>query len=522
MSPCPHSGASTERGEVDRREFVKTALVIGGANALAAVRARAHGDGHGDPPGGTEDPSMLPDRQYAWNDYSETNPVTGLAKTPKHHLQFMLEYTGCGEPSYDDRQQVEHALSTLERAFEWSNEGLLFTIGYSPSYFDRFDEDLPEETGLERPERIIEETDIERSGSIEVADYDAHMHLASDTTIALLEAEEALFGDLDAVNGVEVSATFEGVFEKKDRRTGFIGNPHEQFEENFGGDNPIPEDAPVWFGYKSLFEDSQPTEDDVAITDPDHPFENATTEEVSVLRDGELRSWHDTQDTDEKVARMFSPHHSSEETGPHGRELGETSGTDEETMVEIAAQTKEDAGKEQVVGHAQKLARARKGEDNTPPLLRRDFPSTDGTVPRTQFISNQRTIQDFIDVRRAMAFVNKDEDDPDAAAELPLENHGIQGHFKVESRGAFLVPDRSLRALPPADPDDGCGWWDDAEGWWAADYSDWVNWWGGDWGDDDCEDDDHWWGGWRTGADGSDDHRKTGARRGKSKRRRSQ
>ena len=117
-------------------------------------------------------------------------------------------------------------------------------------------------------------------------------------------------------------------------------------------------------------------------------------------------------------------------------------------MDEIAAQTKTDAETKGVVGHAQKLARAR--EDGIPPLLRRDFPSTDGNRAYTQFISNQRTIDDFIAVRRVMAFVDPDQEH--AESELPLKDHGMQGDFQVQSRGTFLIPPRSLRALPPAHP----------------------------------------------------------------------
>lgn len=429
---------------------MKTALVIGGASALAAAKLRMPDNGHDEPVSGTDDRDTLPDRQYAWNKFSATNEVTGLAKTPKHHLQFMLDFTGDGTPTPEDREQVESALQMLEQAFEWSHEGLLFTIGYSGAYFDRFAEELPAETGLRPPEDVIEESDIDRSGDIRVDTYDAHMHLASDTVVPLLEAEEALFGNVDEVNGVTVDATFERVFEKRDRRTGFIGNPHEQWDEHIDGENPVGEDADVWFGFKSLFTDSQPSEDHVAISDSEHPFHNGTTEQVSVLRDDGIREWYDEHSHDERVARMYSPHHTSDETGKHGRELGETSGTNAESMVDIAAQTEDDAKTEGVVGHAQKLARARKGEDDTPPLLRRDFPSTADNQVHTQFISNQRTIDDFIDVRQAMSFVDPDE--ADAEEEMPLTEHGIQGRLRVERRGTFLIPPRALRALPPANP----------------------------------------------------------------------
>ena len=312
---CPvHRSSEDDEGGVDRREFMKAALVIGGTGALAAAKARA-GSGDGKlAPSGTSDTSSLPDRQYAWDDFVPTNELTGKAKTPAHHLQLMLDYTGDGTPSEGDREQVEAALQVLERAFEWSDEGLLFTIGYSNRYFDRFDADLPEGTGMRPPEDVIEESDINRSGKIEADHYDAHVHLASAHAPVLLEAEQALRGNVDEANGEPVDATFEGVFEVTDRRTGFIGNPHEEWEENLNGTNPIPEGASVWFGYKSLFSDSQPSEDVVAISDEGHPFYDGTTEQVSLLLDNGIKGWHENLDHEEQVARMYSPHHTPEES----------------------------------------------------------------------------------------------------------------------------------------------------------------------------------------------------------------
>lgn len=294
--PCPHhsSASSADRG-IDRREFMKAALAIGGSSASMAAKARAHGDGHDQPAPGSDDQD-LPARQYAWDDFSEINERTGVAKFPKHHLQFMLDYTGGGTPPDTEAKQVEQALQTLEQAFKWSHEGLMFTVGYSPAYFDRFDDNLPDGTGLERPEKVIEESDIKRSGDIAVDDYDAHMHLGSDSVIALLEAEAGLFGNADTIgpdgNEVKVETTFEGVFAKRDRRTGFVGNPHEQWDEEISGENPIDEDAAVWFGFDSLFADSQATEDEVAING-DNPFADGTTEQVSLLRDDGIREWYD-------------------------------------------------------------------------------------------------------------------------------------------------------------------------------------------------------------------------------------
>lgn len=429
---------------------MKAAVAIGGTSALSACLSRVSGG----LPSGTTVRSNLPDRQFAWMDHSAVSDATGEAKTPAHHVQLLLEYSAEGAPDPEDRETVEAALRTLEEGLAWSDEGLLFTIGYSPSYFDRFEESLPPDTGLAPPEEIIENADLDGGRGIEADHADAHLHLASNRAPAVLQAEEALKGNREAVNGVPVDATFEGVFSVVDRRTGFAGDPHDRWAEDIDEPNPVGEDAPVFFGFKSLFRDSQPTEDHVAIQDEDHPFQGGTTEQVSVLRDTEIQRWYDRNDHEQRAERMYSPEHSSLDTGRHGRKLSPDSGTknrpgdDGAAMAEIAERTAEHAAKRNVVGHAQKIARAR---DPAPPILRRDFPSTDGGEPGLQFVSHQRTIDDFVRVRKLMSFVDPDDDVP-AEEEVPIEDHGIQGYLEVERRGTFLVPPRELRALPPARP----------------------------------------------------------------------
>lgn len=118
---------SDERG-VPRRAFLKSAVAIGGASALAACVEREQAASI---PAGTDDPSSLPSRQHAWNAYSARDDA-GNVLPPRHHVLLHLDYGG-GRPSADDRETVESALRSLERAYAWSNEGLLFTLGYSPA-----------------------------------------------------------------------------------------------------------------------------------------------------------------------------------------------------------------------------------------------------------------------------------------------------------------------------------------------------------------------------------------------------
>ena len=127
----------------DRREFLKGLVALGGASALSAcldaVRDRPA------PPTGTDDRGALPARQFAWNDYCRHDDA-GNVLLPHHQVFLYLALDGDGPPGEDDRRTVEAALHTLERAYEWSSDGLLFSMGYTPAYFERYDESLP---GLE-------------------------------------------------------------------------------------------------------------------------------------------------------------------------------------------------------------------------------------------------------------------------------------------------------------------------------------------------------------------------------------
>jgi hypothetical protein len=446
--PCSHANGNTDQMRIDRREFMKSAVAIGGLNALAAVNERTETS----PPAGTDDVSSLPNRQFAWNAYVPKNDI-GIPKMPKHQMMFHLDYVGNGIPTESERDQVERALQTLERAYEWSNEGLLFTLSYSPAYFDRFDEQLPPNVGLIDPQTVIDTVDLrgrQRRGA-EPGQNDAHLHLASASAEVLLEAEAALMGNLDEINNTTVQSDFTGVLDPAIRRTGFVGAPlpHDKWEQDIDDQNPIPETAPLFFGFKTLFRDSQPTEDDVAIMEQDHPFFDGTTQQVSLLRDTRIPEWYNEYSHDKRVKRMFSPHHSSEDTGQHGDDLGTTSGTDDITMEQAAALTEQDAEEKGIVGHAQKLARAR---DPKPPLLRRDSPSTDRGDPHLNFISHQRTIDDFISLREQMSFVTPENEDT-AYSELRLDQHGIQAFILTQHRATFLTPPRDLRALPTPTPE---------------------------------------------------------------------
>ena len=419
--------AHTQRG-VSRREFVKAAVAIGGSAALSACLERESPD----LPSG--DPSSVPDRQHAWNEALPRDDH-GNVRIPRHHALLLLEYTGDGTPTDDERESVTAAFESLERAYPWSNEGLLFTVGYSPAYFDRYDAD-PEGIELPDPTALAPFEDPEPD------EPDALVHLASDYGSVVLAAEQALTGEQSTVNGVEVSGLGD-VFERADKRTGFVGDglPAEnQDVEGIPDDEPVDEDAPLFMGFESGFEKNQATENGITIEEG--PFAGGTTEHLSKIR-LHLDQWYDQDSRSQRVAKMFCPAHAeNDRVEGVGENLGDDNGVGD-CVDDIA----DDAGTHGMVGHAQKNARARDG-DGRPTLLRRDFDSTDGGEAGVHFLSLQSSIADFVATRAAMNGTDVSED---SSVGTRL-NNGILQYMTVERRGNYLVPPRSRRALPRPAP----------------------------------------------------------------------
>ncbi|WP_226007219.1 DUF7405 family protein [Natrinema salinisoli] len=422
----------SDRG-LSRRAFVRSAVAIGGSSALSACLQREDVE---DVPQASLAPDELPSRQHAWNDYLSTDDH-GNVEPPEHHLLLALDYVGDGPAAADgEREQLEAAFRTLERAYERGNGGLAFAIGYGPTYFDRFDASLPEDVDLPHPEALapIEDPKID--------EYDALVHLASDYGHVTLSAEEALKGELEDLNGIEVEGTFDGVFDVAERRTGFIG-PGLPAERQSGvsgipdGD-PVPEDAPLFMGFKSGFRKTQASEDRVTIRDG--PFAGGTTIHLSKI-ELHLHQWYEQDSREQRVAKMFSPTHAKEDLVEGvGNNLGDSS-----RVAEVGGSAAEDARSEGTVGHAQKAARAR--EDGEPIVLRRDFDSTDDDRAAVHFLSLQRSIADFVKTRRAMTGTDLTEGSVGSRT-----NNGILQYISVRNRANYLVPPRNRRALPEPNP----------------------------------------------------------------------
>ena len=418
--------ARRSRG-VSRRDFVRTAVAIGGAAALAACQERESPDLSRGP----EDPGTLPERQHAWNAGLATDDH-GNDVAPRHHAVLLFEY-GDGTPEADEREQVEEALTSLERAYPKASEGLLFTVGYSPAYFERFDAPLPDAVDLPHPEALAPFEDPA------LDDPDVAVHLASNYGSVVLGAEAALRGDRATLNGVDVAASFAGVLERVDRRTGFVGDGLPADHQDVQGvpdSEPVPEDAPLYMGFKSGFRKNQAPED--AVTIASGPFADGTTQHVSQL-DLNLQQWYEQDDRFHRVATMFCPAHAEQGLveGP-GDNLGDSSG-----MVEhgCPAHTERDAREKGVVGHSQKSARARDADDN-PLILRRDFDSADDERAQLHFVALQERIADFVETREAMNGTDLD------GAVGQRANNGILQYIEVTRRGNYLVPPRRHRAVP--------------------------------------------------------------------------
>lgn len=421
--------------ESTRRSFLRGAVAAGGASALAAcagVELGGRSTVTRAVPQGPEDVSSLPERQHAWDAFLARDRF-GNTRLPQHQALLLLEYAG-DSPTAAEREAVEGTFRTLERAFQRgtggdrravAHEGLLFVVGYAPRWFDRFDADLPASLDVPHPEAVIDEL----GGDAEADDYDAVVHLASGLASVLLSAEQALTGAVDRVNGVAVEGDLTAAFEIAERRTGFVGQGRPARNYDVAD---IPENAPLSMGFKSGFADNLATED--AVTVRSGPFAGGTTMQVSRLTH-DLDAWYD-RPASERVGLMFSPHHDPEDVGDVGENLTDHSGIEESHTEDLPAQVDEHG----MVGHGQKVAAAR-DDGFEPTILRRDFDAND--APGLEFDSWQRGIGEFVDVRRAM-------DGDDLAVDA--HRNGIVEFIEVKTRGTYLMPPRSLRALPPPRP----------------------------------------------------------------------
>ncbi|WP_254547304.1 DUF7405 family protein [Halomarina pelagica] len=421
----------TDSRRIPRRSFLRSAVAIGGAAAFSACLGREELD----VPTGPDDLSSFPERQHAWNNVLPTDDH-GNVVAPRHRVLLYLNYRQRGQPTEEDRTTIETAVEGVEHAYERSGNGLLMTVSYSRAYFDRFDGALPQSVDLPSPEALAPFEDPELDTP------DAVVHIASNHAQVVLGTEEALKGNQSTLNGVDQpDASLTDVFKVVDRRTGFIGDglPAENADDAEGVPaDKVPEDAPLFMGFKSGFEKNQASEDRVTIQSG--PFVGGTTQHISKLQLN-LNQWYNQDDRWQREAKMFCPYHAENDIiEGAGDNLGDSSKIDD------CGPTTETAREMGVVGHSQKSAAVR--ENDQPLILRRDFNSTDGDQAGLHFLALQREIGDFVKTREAM----NGTDVAEQSAVGQRNNNGILQYIRTERRGNYLVPPRSLRALPPANP----------------------------------------------------------------------
>ncbi len=551
---------SSERG-LDERSFKRAALTIGSASALSTAVGLygLSGAAAADTP---SDVSVAErnNRQHAWDAYELYDEDKETSVPPESQLLLNMDYLPDRTPDSGDRQRVEEALNKLEEAFGWGHEGLLFTIGYSPAYFERFggDGDYPLPRGLDpnsgaakpgllTPDQLLslpgvtlereeDQDNPEPDGETGVVagDYDAVVHMSSDNPEHVLAAEQALW-EGDKINGVEFDAPFDGVFtrpeEPPDRRVGFVG--HDTVSENLEkrtefDDTKIPDDAVLSMGFNDLFRNSVPRETNatmledqrLVIPKPPGAFAQGSIQHLSKL-DINLGSnvgddddgWYDDHESVEgRINRMFSPEHDTDNTGTVGDELGNSNAPGDKPMrnisdggTDIAEKTQEHANDEGVVGHVQKVARARfdlnnrlvnggngglpsdhparlevqgdeRGEEYDADLpghdgdqeaeqvmLRRDFAGVSNEKPGNHFNALMRFNPYMAYMRAAMNGVEFDTADgptgfgldgdariEHGALDVSEENNGIVGYLTTRRRANYVVPPITMRALPPA------------------------------------------------------------------------
>ncbi|WP_276270777.1 DUF7405 family protein [Haloarcula litorea] len=423
--------------DLPRRQFLKAAVAVGSASALSACLERTE-------PVPTGDPSAKPARQHAWGDYVRRDEH-GNAKLPRHQVLLYVNLDESGPPSADARTTVADALGVLDRAYEWSHEGLLHSIAYSRSYFDRFDDPLPENVDLPQPRALspFESPTLDTQ--------DAVVHLASDRADAVLEAERALRGEREEANGEAVETALTDAVTVASRRTGFVGAglpAKHQDAAGIPGSKPVPEASPLFMGFEAGFRGNQASEDYVTVQSG--PLAGSTTKAIANIRQ-RLEDWYGEQSYEQRVAEMFSPSHAEQGLVEGvGSNLGDDSGVDR-FLDDVAAEAREHGR----VGHAQKAARANRDADGNVRLLRRHFESTDDIgsdqeVASLHFPSLQRRITAFEEVRRAMNGTDLTEVTPAIRQRV---NNGILEYIFVRRRGYFLVPPRRHRSLPTPRPE---------------------------------------------------------------------
>jgi hypothetical protein len=178
--------------------------------------------------------------------------------------------------------------------------------------------------------------------------------------------------------------------------------------------------------------ETQATEDAVTIEGGilDDRFAGGTTMALTHFTQS-LSKWFRGLGDADRTTRMFSPEFSPKDV------------TDFDDSVPFSDRVREHAIEHDVVGHHEKVAQARK--NGKPLLLRRDFNTTDGGQAGVHFLSLQKSIDDFVETRRAMnGWYVRD----DSEAITDRSNNGILEFITEVATANFYVPPRADRSFP--------------------------------------------------------------------------
>jgi deferrochelatase/peroxidase EfeB len=390
---------------VNRRDFLAAAAgVLGIAGARGVLPAAA---ADREVPLGAQ-PAGLPAGQHAW--------VASLAKDDHGNpvaprFDRLLFFDVLGKPTGSGVRTLEASLRTLERRYPWGPQGLLFTVGWSPHYFERV-------LGVRSP--IPHATELSDFELPTFDDYDVCVHVACDDDGRLAAVETALRHDVG------------GILRWRETRTGFVGTGLPAAHQHASGipaGNPVSPSSPLFMGFKSGFKKNQASEDDVTITAS--PFAGGTTMHVSYMR-LRLDSWYELLSEKERTARMYAP----EITPADVARFTDDAPSDPGKYAQAARRYG-------VVGHSQTSARARR--HGKPLIIRRDFNTVDGGLAGLHFVAVQRSIADFVTTRKAMNAANASYLNPSIGDTV---NNGINEFIFVLKRANYILPPRAQRSFP--------------------------------------------------------------------------
>lgn len=287
-------------GFPSRRGPLKTAITTGGAAAFSAYLDGAPGDPI---PAGTGTLGALPNRQRAWSEPCREDDH-GNVEIPRHQMPPYFGLDGRGLPSEAACATVEGTFHALDRAYERGHEGVIWSVVYSPQYFDCFND--PFLGGVDLSElRALLPSEIPGLGR-----QDALAHSASGHADAVLEAEQVLLGKVDEANDATVDADLLGILSTMSWRTSLVGTrfpvEHRSDLNSIPDGDPVPKTPPLFMGFRAGFTKNQATEEYVIIGDG--PFTGATMRHMANVRQ-RPSDWYDEGGHYHRVIKLFSPEH---------------------------------------------------------------------------------------------------------------------------------------------------------------------------------------------------------------------